>query len=106
MVHFIADVEEPSGQNAPKPPPEEPYHVSEPPYEGYHEIDHASHEKSSANDAIVIDSGMSSIQPPAHASQPLGRRARALRRLYRHTNTGYQALLPFEPATPFRSDLI
>ncbi|KAF4553629.1 Actin-like protein 3 [Elsinoe fawcettii] len=62
MVHFIADLESPSGRNSPKPPPAEPYHVSEPPYEGYHEIDSASYARSSDSDAIVIDSGSSSLR--------------------------------------------
>ncbi|KAF2225514.1 hypothetical protein BDZ85DRAFT_67449 [Elsinoe ampelina] len=62
MVHFIADLEDPSGRNSPKPPPAEPYHVSEPPYEGYHEIDSASYARSTESDAIVIDNGSSSIR--------------------------------------------
>ncbi|GAM91496.1 hypothetical protein ANO11243_095470 [Dothideomycetidae sp. 11243] len=62
MVHFIADLEAPSGRNSPKPPPKEPYHISEPPYEGYHEIDSKSYARSSGDDAIVIDNGSSSIR--------------------------------------------
>ncbi|KAG8631474.1 hypothetical protein KVT40_000614 [Elsinoe batatas] len=62
MVHFIADLEDSSGRNSPKPPPAEPYHVSEPPYEGYHEIDSASYARSTNSDAIVIDNGSSSIR--------------------------------------------
>ncbi|PNS15907.1 Actin-like protein arp5 [Sphaceloma murrayae] len=62
MVHFIADLEAPTGRNSPKPPPQEPYHVSEPPYEGYHEIDSAAYSRSTADDSIVIDNGSSSIR--------------------------------------------
>lgn len=57
MVHFIADLEAPSGRNSPKPPPKDPVYVSEPPYEGYHEIDTASYARSTASDAIIIDNG-------------------------------------------------
>ncbi|PSK58712.1 Actin-like protein arp5 [Elsinoe australis] len=62
MVHYLADLEAPSGRNSPKPPPKEPYHVSEPPYEGYHEIDTEAYRRSSADTAIVIDNGSSSIR--------------------------------------------
>lgn len=64
MVHFIADLEAPSGRNSPKPPPKEPYHVSEPPFEGYHEVDNKSYSKSSGNDAIVIDNGKLRVHDP------------------------------------------
>jgi len=62
MVHFIADLEAPSGRNSPKPPPRAVYHVSEPPYEGYHEVDEASYRKSSSTDTIVIDNGSSAVR--------------------------------------------
>jgi len=57
MVHFIADFEAPSGRNSPKPPLQKVYNASEPPYEGYHEIDRAAYESSSPDTAIVIDNG-------------------------------------------------
>jgi len=62
MVHFIADLEEPSGRNSPKPPPRAVYHVSEPPYEGYHEVDQAAYRKSGSSDAIIIDNGSSAVR--------------------------------------------
>lgn len=66
MVHFIVDIETPSGRNSPKPTHGQQYNVSEPPYEGYHEIDGNTYRQSSSDTAIVIDNGKHKlIQQPA-----------------------------------------
>ncbi|GAB7349891.1 hypothetical protein MBLNU459_g0583t1 [Dothideomycetes sp. NU459] len=64
MVHRVYEVDDEaqSGRNSPKPPPRRIYHVSEPPYEGYHAIDQSAYRNSSADSAIVIDNGSSTVR--------------------------------------------
>lgn len=64
MVHRVYDVNEDvqSGRNPSKPPPKQIYHVSEPPYEGYHAIDQSAYRNSAADSTIVIDNGSSTVR--------------------------------------------
>ncbi|KAI7343457.1 hypothetical protein KC336_g23045, partial [Hortaea werneckii] len=54
MPHFTVPVHSSTSRNSPKPPPERPYTVSEPPYSGQLATDTATYDSSSPDTAIVI----------------------------------------------------
>ena len=60
MVYRIYDIksETASGRNTPPERPAQAYHVSEPPYEGYHAVEQSAYRNSAPDSAIVIDNGM------------------------------------------------
>lgn len=60
MVYRIYDIksETQSGRNTPPERPAQAYHVSEPPYEGYHAVEQSAYRNSAPDSAIVIDNGM------------------------------------------------
>ncbi|KAI6820036.1 actin-like ATPase domain-containing protein [Hortaea werneckii] len=62
MPHFTVPVHSSTSRNSPKPPPERPYTVSEPPYSGQLATDTATYDSSSPDTAIVIDNGSSSVR--------------------------------------------
>lgn len=59
MVYRIYDIksEEESGRNTPPERPAKTYHVSDPPYEGYHAVEQSAYRSSAPDSAIVIDNG-------------------------------------------------
>jgi actin-related protein 5 len=65
MVYRIYDIkaEPASGRNTPPARPAQAYHVSEPPYEGYHAVQQGAYRNSGSPAAIVIDNG--TLQSPA-----------------------------------------
>lgn len=64
MVHRVYDIAESSesGRNSPKPPARPPFHVSDPPYEGYHAVEQSAYRSSAPDHAIVIDNGSATIR--------------------------------------------
>ena len=60
MVYRIYDIkaETQSGRNTPPARPAQAYHVSEPPYEGYHAVEQSAYRSSPSDSAIVIDNGI------------------------------------------------
>lgn len=67
MVYRIYDIksETQSGRNTPPAQPAQAYHVSEPPYEGYHAVEQSAYRSSAPDSAIVIDNGI--LHSPAAA---------------------------------------
>jgi actin-related protein 5 len=67
MVYRVYDIktETASGRNTPPARPAQAYHVSEPPYEGYHAVEQSAYRNSGSPAAIVIDNGT----PQSPASQ-------------------------------------
>lgn len=61
MVHYTVDIEEASGRNSPKTAAPKLDNVSEPPYRGYHSVNTTGFQHSSADSAIVIDNGATSV---------------------------------------------
>lgn len=62
MPHFILPVQTQSGRNSPKPPPANPYTLSDPPYQGQLSTDVEAYRRGSPDSAIVIDNGSSSVR--------------------------------------------
>ncbi|OBW69586.1 MAG: Thi4-domain-containing protein [Aureobasidium pullulans] len=64
MVYRIYDIksEPQSGRNTPPSRPARPYHVSDPPYEGYHAVEQSAYRNSAPDSAIVIDNGSYNIR--------------------------------------------
>jgi actin-related protein 5 len=62
MPHFVYPIIADSGRNTPRPPPTNPYPISDPPYHGQLPTDTATYASTSSDTAIVIDNGSSSIR--------------------------------------------
>ncbi|KAI9719707.1 MAG: Nuclear actin-protein involved in chromatin remodeling [Chrysothrix sp. TS-e1954] len=58
MVHAVDE----TGPRAPKEPPKKIWHATEPPFKGLKAADPSGHKQSGAGDAIVIDSGSSTVR--------------------------------------------
>ncbi|TKA31961.1 hypothetical protein B0A50_01206 [Salinomyces thailandicus] len=62
MPHFTLPIQSTAGRNSPKSLPVDPYNVSEPPYQGQLTTDAAAYQDGTADTAIVVDNGSSSVR--------------------------------------------